>query len=144
MEVWGLGYTCQSALGQCFNPVFRLILQSKRDRYMLLERRYKKMRNEQEKASGISPDPSEIDQLMEEIVTLFDQAEKAEIAKKLNMEEEAKQFQGMRKTSLETFRESRERNKDGQHNAKKKRSNQWICFNNLSQGQSGNGVVTQE
>ena len=28
------------------------------------------------------------------------------------MEEEAKQFQGMRKTSLETFRESRERNKD--------------------------------
>ena len=109
-------------LGQCANPVFRVTLRSIRDRYMLLERRYKKKISEEEKASGISPDPSEIDKLIEEIVALFDEADKAEIAKKHKMEEEANQIQEMRKTSLETFRESRERNKDGKQNAKKKRT----------------------
>ena len=64
----------------------------------------------------------QINYIIEEIVALFDEADKAEIAKKHKMEEEANQIQEMRKTSLETFIESRERNKEGKQNAKKKRT----------------------
>jgi hypothetical protein len=97
-------------LGTCDKLTFRVTQRSLRDRYLLLERRYKTKVREEEKSTGISPKPTELDQLMEEIVGLFEEAEEGEESKKRKAEEEATQIQEMRKVSLESFKETRERN----------------------------------
>ena len=76
-----------------------------------MERCYEKKINQEKTESGISPDASEIDQLMKEIVDLFEEADRAETEKKRKLEE-ASQIEDMRKISLESFRETKEREKN--------------------------------
>ena len=92
-----------------------------RDRYLLLERRFRKKVSEDEKASGTSPEPSEEDVMMEEIVSLFDEADRLNDSKKKKIQEEASQAEEMRNMSLETFKQSQERSQDGQPKQKKKK-----------------------
>ena len=117
-EVWE-SLACQ--LQRSSEPVFRVTQRSVRDRYLLLERRYRKKVSEDEKATGTSPEPSEVDVLMEEIVSLFDEADRLNDFKKKKLQEEASQAEEMRNMSLETFKQSQERNQDDQPKPKKKK-----------------------
>ena len=115
-EVWG-NLACH--LGRSSNPVFRVF--SVRDRYLLLETRFRKKVSEDEKASGTSPEPSEEDVMMEEIISSFDEADRLNDSKKKKIQEEASQAEEMRNMSLETFKQSQERSQDGQPKQKKKK-----------------------
>ena len=90
-------------------------------RYLLLDRRFGKKVSEDEKASGTSPEPSEEDVMMEEIISLFDEADRLNDCKKKKIQEEASQAEEMRNMSLETFKQSQERSQDGQPKPKKKK-----------------------
>ena len=118
-EIWANFATC---LGAHTELTFRVTQRSIRDRYILLERRYKKKIAEEEKASGISPEPTELDRLMEDIVTLFEEADKSEAEKKRKLEEEAAEIQEIRRVSLETFKETKERNPDEKPKKKQRAS----------------------
>ena len=111
-EVWG-NIACH--LGR-----FRVTQRSVRDRYLLLERRFRKKVSEDEKASGMSPEPSEEDKMMEEIISLFYEADRLNDCKKRKIQEEASQAGEMRNMSLETFKQSHEIYQDGQPKPKKK------------------------
>ena len=117
-EIWG---KLAIKLNNSRNLDFRVTQRSIRDKCLLLERRYKKKINQEETESGISLDASEIDQLMEKIVDLFEEADRTETEKKRTLEEEASQIEEMRKISLESFRETKEREKNGKQDTKKKR-----------------------
>ena len=90
-EVWG-NITCH--LGRSSDPVFRVTQHSVRDRYVLLDRRFRKKVSEDNKASGTSPKPSEGG--------------------------ETSQAEEMRNMSLETFKQTQERSQDSQPKPKKK------------------------
>ena len=84
-EGWG-NIPCH--LGRSSDPVFRVTQRSVRDRYVLLDRRFRKKVSEDNKASGTSPKPNEGG--------------------------EASQAEEMRNMSLETFKQSQERSQDSQ------------------------------
>ena len=65
-------------LNKCSQLIFRVTQRSLRDRYLLLERKHKKKVCDEEKASGISPEETEFDQLMNEIVDLFEESDQVE------------------------------------------------------------------
>ena len=58
---------------KCSKLVFYVTQRSPRDRYLLLERKHNKKVFDEENSSGISPEDTEIDQLMNEIVDLLDE-----------------------------------------------------------------------
>ena len=118
-EIWANLATC---LGSYTELKFRVTQRSIRDRYLLLERKYKKKITEEEKASGVSPEPTELDQLMEDIVALFEKADTAEADKKKKLEDEAAEIREIRKVSLETFKETRERSPDEKPHKKQRTS----------------------
>ena len=117
-EVWG-NLACH--LGRSSDPVFRVTQRSVRDRYLLPDRRFRKKVSEDEKASGTSPEPSEEDVMMEEIISLFDEADRLNDCEKKKIQEEAAQAEEMRNMSLETFKQSQERSQDGQPKPKRKK-----------------------
>lgn len=117
-EVWE-SLACH--LGRLSDPKFRVTQRAVRDRYLLLERRYRKKVSEDEKASGTSPEPSKVDTMMEDIVSLFEEADKLNDSKKRKIQEEALQAEEMRNTSLETFKESQKRDQEGKPRPKKKK-----------------------
>ena len=117
-EVWE-SLACH--LGRLSDPKFRVTQRAVRDRYLLLERRYRKKVSEDEKASGTSPEPSEVDTMMEDIVSLFEEADKLNDSKKRKIQEEALQAEEMRNTSLETSKESQKRDQEGKPRPKKKK-----------------------
>ena len=117
-EVWG-NLACH--LGRSSDPVFRVTQRSVCDRYLLLDRRFRKKVSEDEKASGTSPEPREEDVMMEEIISLFDEADGLNDCKKKKIQEEASQAEEMRNMSLETFKQSQERSQDGQPKPKKRK-----------------------
>lgn len=72
---------------------------------------------------GIAPEEDkELDQLLDEIVELFDKSDKAINETKQKQEEEVKKAEEMRKRSLETFKESAKRNGDEQQGAKQRKT----------------------
>ena len=82
---------------------------SVRDRYAVLEKKYKKKVQDETLASGISCDENEVDLAMDEIVSLFHEAdiEHERVAtEKKKFEEEANQAAEMRQQSLESFGET--------------------------------------
>ena len=62
-------------------------MRSIRDRYSLLAKKFRKRMTSEQKASGISPEMSELDVLMEELTGLEDMSEE----EKANESEEKKQ-----------------------------------------------------
>ena len=86
---------------------------------MLLEKRYRKKVADDKKASGTSPNHSEDDILLEEIVALFDEANQLHESNKRKIQEEASQAEEMRNASLETFKQTKDR-QDETPKAKKK------------------------
>ena len=85
---------------------------SVRDRYAVLEKKYKKKVQDETLANGISCDENEVDLAMDDIVSLFHEAdiEHERVAtEKKKFEEEANQAAEMRQQSLESFGETRKR-----------------------------------
>ena len=117
-EVWG---NLALLLGSNTDPLFHVTQRSVRDRYMLLEKRYRKKVADDKKASGTSPNQSEVDILLEEIVALFDEANQLHESNKRKIQEEASQAEEMRNASLETFKQTKDR-QDETPKAKKKRA----------------------
>ena len=84
-----------------------------RDRYALLSRKYKKKMTEEERASGISPEMSEIDKLLEQIIERFEESDKETGDKGKQAErsktEDGKKAEEMRKLSMEKLGETLKR-----------------------------------
>ena len=116
-EVWG-NVDCH--LERSSDPVFRVTQRSERDRYLLLDRRFRKKVSEDEKASGTYPEPSEEDVMMEEIISLFDEADRLNDCRKKKIQEEASQAEEMRNMSLETFKVKREAKMASQNQKRRK------------------------
>ena len=99
-----------------------------RDRYTLLEKKHKKKGQEEERASGISPEESQLNSALEAIINHFKEADvendRISGEKKTKQEAEVSKVEEMRKMSLETFKEKQKRNESGEEQTpqKKKRS----------------------
>ena len=90
---------------------FKVSQRSVRDRYSVLEKKYKQKQREEERASGIETDKTEIDKAIRDIIEQFDegkQAFKRASEEKIKLvEEESSKAQEMRRQSLETFAETK-------------------------------------
>jgi len=115
------------------NITFHTTLRSVRDRFNVLKGNYQKRQRDEEKASGISPEVTEIDILLEDILERFkevdERQQKEHDEKKQKASEEAAQAIEMRKRSLETFKESEIRNET----PKRSRNNGSDTINYLSE-----------
>ena len=105
------------------NPQFRVAQRSVHDHYSTLEKRRRKRVREEDRASGIAPEEDkELDQLLDEIMELFVESDKAIDETNQKQEEEVKKAEEMQKTSLETFKESTKRNGYEQQGAKQRKT----------------------
>ena len=100
-----------------------------RDRYQLLSKKFKNKMAEEERASGISPEMTETDKLLEQIVEQFEESERdaGEQSEKndQNKENERKKTEEMRNRSMEKLGETQKRKataEDGQQTTSRKRS----------------------
>ena len=100
-----------------------------RDRYQLLSKKFKNKMAEEEQASGISPEMTETDKLLEQIVEQFEESERdaGEQSEKndQNKENERKKAEEMRNRSMEKLGETQKRKataEDGQQTTPRKRS----------------------
>ena len=74
---------------------------------------------EEDRASAIAPEEDkELDQLLNEIIELFDESDKAIDETKQKQEEEVKKAEEMQKRSLETFKDCAKKNADEHHGAR--------------------------
>ena len=107
-------------------PFFKVTPRSVRDRYSLLVKKYKSKWRAEDKASGIAPSYTEIDEALYDLIERFDEADaarqKATAEKKSKVEEELVQAQNMRNASLETFGETRKRKENDTGEGSQKRS----------------------
>ena len=98
----------------------REILRFVCDRYQLLEKKHKRKLSDKEKATGISPEDSEIDEAMEDIIAQFEEAdlfyEQLTTEKKQKEEAEVEKAVEMRRCSMERFKEKKKRNGDAENN----------------------------
>nr|XP_058972429.1 putative uncharacterized protein DDB_G0274435 [Pocillopora verrucosa] len=100
-----------------------------RDRYQLLSKKFKNKMAEEERAGGISPEMTETDKLLEQIVEQFEESERdaGEQSEKndQNKENERKKAEEMRNRSMEKLGETQKRKEtaeDGQQTTPRKRS----------------------
>ena len=93
--------TIASHLNATSNPKFRVTQRSFRDRYNFLTKKFQIRLNRKERASGISDDNSELDNLLEEIL----EKEKAAKEKLDNdVEDKRKNLLGMRRRQLKIYK----------------------------------------
>ena len=92
---------------------FKVRTRSVRDRYTLLVKKYKKKWSEEEKASGINPKHTEIDDALLDLIQRFDEAgserKKESEEKNAKKEEDLVKAQEIRKKYLESFDKTRKR-----------------------------------
>jgi len=106
-------------------PIFKVSQRSVRDRYSTMEKKSKNKVRQEEGASGISPEESEVDRAMEEIIEQFEEHDREydriSEGKKKKAEEEVAKAEEMRKQSLETYKNTQKR-RDSDEPPKKKRA----------------------
>lgn len=86
------------SLNATSHPQFHVTQQSVRDHYSVMEKRRKRKVREEERASGIAPEEeTELEQLLNKIIELFEQGDKDMKEIKQNQEDEAKKAEEMRK-----------------------------------------------
>ena len=107
------------SLNKLHNPQFRVTQRSVRDRFAALVKNHKAKKKEEDRASGISPEQSEVDDGMLQLIEHFDQAdnEHGRLSEEKKKEEEAETMKAeeFRQASLETFGQSCKR-KEGDLN----------------------------
>ena len=104
-----------------------------RERYGLLEAKFKKSINNELKQSGINSEPTEFELAMEDIVSQFENQEEIALREKeandTIYEKNKKEAEDVRRTAMETFRETKKRVTEGEYGEasssgpKKRRSN---------------------
>ena len=100
-------------------PQFCVTHQSVHDHQSTMEKRRRKKVREEDRASAIAPEEDkELDQLLDEIMELFDESDKAIDKTKQKQEEEVKKAEEMQKRSLETFKDCAKKNADEHHGAR--------------------------
>ena len=102
------------ALNALEEPVFKVTDRSTRDHLNLLMKKFKRVENEENRASGIEVDEdTEVKRALRDIIELFEDHEKLvqeeAKAKKEKLEIEASQAAELRQASLETYGETRKR-----------------------------------
>ena len=91
-------------------PTFRVDQRSVRDHYKKLSIRFKRKMREEKQASGISPERSELDALLEEIVEREEGAENVQAAdekRKKKVEEDKIAADDMRRKAMEKLSETK-------------------------------------
>ena len=107
------------------HPGFTVSQRAVRDRFGILEKKAKKRKREIENGTGISPEDSELDVALEEIIEKWEAAEQEfqldnqSKAKKLEKDKET--AEEMRKMSMETLAASKKRKSDSDESAGEKR-----------------------
>ena len=93
-----------------------MFLSEIRDRFKLLEKRFREKQRQEDLASGISPEQTEINIALEEIISNMTEAEqmydKMTEEKKEKIEKDKNSAEEMSVESLETFKETRKRNSE--------------------------------
>ena len=97
------------------HPIFKVDDRAVRDRYKLLEKKFKKKESDEYKASGISPDvETEVELGIRDIIEQFNDSNirtKAELdEKKRNIDNDTHEAEELRKESLEKFGETHKHN----------------------------------
>ena len=107
------------------HPGFTVSQRAVRDRYSILEKKAKKRKREIENGTGISPEDSELDLALEEIIEKWESAEQEfqldnqSKAKKLEKDKET--AEEMRRMSMETLGASKKRKSDPDESGDEKR-----------------------
>lgn len=98
-------------------------IRSVRDRYNLLERKYKKKEREEIDSSGIGTvEGSELDDALEEAIALFDSQEVEREKEKAAKDDDRVQAEDARLVALETARETKKRKSSGNDSFKQKKT----------------------
>ena len=102
-------------------PKFSVDQRAVRDRFSKLERYFRKRMASEERASGISPEMTELDEALENIIEMMEEAVKTGRGIEKKREENEKQVaENVRKRSMETLAETLEREKEGTGKKKKR------------------------
>ena len=114
-------------------PTFKVTVRSVRDRYTLISKKYKKRMQTEKRASGIVPEVSELDVLLEELIELeklFEEEKNKENEEKTTNKEDRDKAIDIRKKVMETLSETKKRKvNDGEENeAPKKKSRKSSSF----------------
>ncbi|XP_046863460.1 trichohyalin-like [Xenia sp. Carnegie-2017] len=121
----GNAWEISDSLNDMDSPRFNVTQKSVRDHYTLLQKQQKKRLREEEKASGISPEPSAVETSIEEIIQLFrnrDEEEKIlEEKQKQNSVAEVEKAVEIRQQSMETLAETYKRKSQSKDGEKPKR-----------------------
>jgi len=127
-------------------PLFKVSTRSVRDRYALLVKKYKTRRNAEAKASGISPEHTEIDDALQDLLERFEEADSARKTEKTEkVGKELAAAQDIRNASLETFSETRKRNGNdtsSSDNKRRRSSSDMLTF--LSEKSERDHALKQE
>ena len=119
IEPWNYMYgsnkkgNCWKRISESFNQLkdisFKVTQRSVQDRYLTLEKTYKKQKREEDKQSGINPEETEVDFALADIIERFEEAQKTHQGvsekQKKKTEQDAAKAEDMRRKSLETFGE---------------------------------------
>ena len=117
MERGNVWESIAESLNQIKSPSFKVNQRSVRERYQLLETKFKERISEENKASGINPNPqlAEIDMALQDITERFAEADRKHKQlseeKKRKIEEDVQKAEEMRKRSMESMGESQKRKK---------------------------------
>ena len=99
-----------TALNEIAEPKFSVSKRSVRDHFNTLSKNYKKRNSDEIKASGITPEVTEVDEALEDLIQRFEEADeefKLQSAnKKAKIEEDLAAAQEIRQKSLDTMGDS--------------------------------------
>ena len=113
------------SLNQVKQPAFSVTKRSVRDRYNLLASKHKKKRKNEERASGISPEDSELSKRLQDLEERFEQTDseftRLSNEKKQKAEEDVAKAEEFRKVSMERLGESQKRERKGKGKGKGKK-----------------------
>ena len=112
-----------NSLSHVEKPRFIVDQRSVRDHFMKLEKSHKRKMAAEERASGISPEHTELDEALQDIMERSEGAQdelaKGEERKEKNAEKEKETAENVRKRSMERLSQTRER--ESPESAKKKK-----------------------
>ena len=121
-HVWEM---ISDSLNDIVCPKFSVTQKSVRDHYTLLQKQQTRRLREEEKASGISPEPSEVEIAIEEIIELFrskdDENKVLQEKQKENCAAEVQKKVEMRQLSTESLAESKKKKSQSNDGEKPKR-----------------------
>jgi hypothetical protein len=117
---------------------FIVTQRSVREHLVVLQKKYKKKMRQEEDASGISPEKTELDILLEEIYVAeqIGEAEQEE-ASRMNQEKtdpEQARADDVRRTARETFAETQKRNGEEKEKKNEKETKKWRGDGGLFEG----------